>query len=343
MREFIPIASILIAGISLAVSYYIYILSSKDSSYLDIDKQYSELLKLAIENPKLRDYESTAKYYKSEDEMFKKRYNTYAFMCWNLVETIYDQQKDKKGQFNLSETWIPVMKQENKLHYTWFKKNLELFKDEFEGFVTGELNDIEITEGSIVELEKIYKSFEQQFPQDERKSLNHLKKLMDSNKYKLVVANHKLFDEMIGYGFVYQMKNPNVLWLDYIAIEDKFQNSGYGTLLFNKIKEAYGIGKTGIFIEVEIANNDEQKRREVFYERLDAEKLDIEYQLPTQNENLEMNLFYRPISNDKILPGKIIKESILNVYENIHSDLKPESLINEVKQENYEDINIQIS
>ncbi len=341
MREFIPIASILIAGLSLAVSYYIYILSSKDNSYLDIDKQYSELLKLAIENPKLRDYESTAKYYKSEDEMFKKRYNTYAFMCWNLVETIYDQQKDKKGQFSLSETWIPVMKQENRLHYTWFKKNLELFKDEFKGFVTGELNDIEITEGGIAELEKIYESFKQQFPQDERKSLEHLKKLMDSNKYKLVVANHKLFDEMIGYGFVYQMNKPNVLWLDYIAIEDIFQNSGYGTLLFNNIKESYGIGKTGIFIEVEIPNNEEQKRREVFYERLEAKKLDINYQLPTPDGKLEMNLFYRRITNDKILPGKIVKDSILNVYKNIHSDLNPKGLINEIEEESYQDIVIE--
>jgi len=337
MREFIPIASILIAGLSLAVSYYIYILSSKDSSYLDIDKQYSELLKLAIENPKLRDYESTAKYYKSEDETFKKRYNTYAFMCWNLVETIYDQQKDKKGQFSLSDTWVPVMKQENKLHYTWFKKNLELFKDEFEGFVTGELNDIEIMEGSIAELRQIYEIFKQQFPEDERKSFDHLKKLMDKNKYKLVIANHKLFDEIIGFGFVYQMNNPNVLWLDYIAIEDKFQNSGYGTLLFNKIKESYGIGKTGIFIEVELPKTEEQKRREVFYERLEAKKLDVNYELPTPDGKLEMNLFYRPITNDKILPGKIVKDSILNVYKNIHSDLNPIDLINTMQDENYED------
>jgi len=107
MKEFIPFVSIVIAGISLLVSYYIYTLSKNDSSYLDIDNQYSELLKIAIDNPELRDYEITSRFYKSEDKVFKQRYNIYAYMCWNLIETIYDQQKDRKGEFNLSSTWLP--------------------------------------------------------------------------------------------------------------------------------------------------------------------------------------------------------------------------------------------
>jgi len=51
-----------------------------------------------------------------------------------------------------------------------------------------------------------------------------------------------------------------------------------------------------------------------------------------------MNLFYQPITNDKILPGKIVKDSILNVYKNIHSDIDPKELINEIEEESYEDI-----
>jgi hypothetical protein len=64
------------------------------------------------------------------------------------VETIYDRQKDRKGRFRLSETWLPIMFEENRLHYTWYKHNLRMFKPEFQSFVTERLNDIEIVEGN---------------------------------------------------------------------------------------------------------------------------------------------------------------------------------------------------
>jgi len=120
------------------------------------------------------------------------------------------------------------MKEENRLHYSWFKHNIILFKDNFEEFVTTTLNEIEISEGGIKELEAIYIKYTEDFPKNERKDLNHLKQLMNKKNYKLIIVNHILFEEMIGYAFVYEMDN-NALWLDYIAIENKFQDSGYGT------------------------------------------------------------------------------------------------------------------
>jgi hypothetical protein len=54
---------------------------------------------------------------------------------------------------------------------------------------------------------------------------------------RLLLAKHKCFDEVIGYAFVFEIPGINALWLDYMAIDMKFQNVGYGTLLFNKIAE----------------------------------------------------------------------------------------------------------
>ena len=329
LSNIISIASVIFALMSVLISYYIYKASRVDTSYLDIDKQYSDLLKIGLSEPDLRDYERTSSFYKLDtQDNFRKKYHIYANMCWNLVETIYDRQKDKKGRFKLSETWIPVMFEENRLHYTWFKHNLRLYKPEFQKFVTGELNDIEILEGNIDDLKEVYARFKRDFAADERKDYVHLEMLMVKKKYKLLLAKHKVFNVIIGYSFIYEADAQKVLWLDYMAVDNKFQNAGYGTLLFNKIAESKQEGILGIFLEVEIpdennfALREEQIRRIKFYERLGAKRLGFDYQLPTNNGGFPMYLYFRPSPNVRVLPKEMIKETISSAYEYIHSDIK---------------------
>lgn len=334
ISNIISIASVIFALMSVVISYYIYKASRVDTSYLDIDKQYSDLLKLGLNEPDFRDYIKTSMFYKLDSEdTFKKKYHIYAYMCWNLIETIYDRQKDKKGRFKLSETWLPVMFEENRLHYTWFKHNLRLFKSDFQRFVTSELNDIEILEGNINNLKDVYARFKKDFASDERKDYAHLEMLMVKKKYKLILAKHKVFNEIIGYAFIYEIDNQKVLWLDYMAIDLKFQNAGYGTLLFNKIAESKQEGILGIFLEVEMPTDkdenikEEQMRRIKFYERLGANRLKFEYQLPTNNGGFPMYFYFRPSPNVRILPKEQIKETIASAFEYIHSDVNQRDTI----------------
>ncbi len=324
MSTVISVISVFIAFFSLGISLYIYKLSRVDSSYLDIDNQYKELLKLGMETTDLRNYAKTSKFYKiDDDDDFKKKYAIYAYMCWNLVETIYDRQKDTHGRFHLSETWVPVMFEENRLHYSWFKHNLRLFKREFQNFVTEELNDILIEEGSVNDLRALYSNFERDFPRNERKSFEHLETLILKNHYKLLLARHKVFEEVVGYALVYLIEEPKLLWLDYMAVEEKYQNAGYGTLLFNKIIECNGTGRSGMFLEVEIPENNatDKIKRITFYERLHAKQLNCVYKLPTVDGGLQMYLYYKKIANETLLPAEVIKKAILSTYNYIHTDI----------------------
>jgi len=328
MGDIILILSVSVAFISVIVTYTVYKASSQDHSYLDIDKQYSELLKIALSDTSLRDYERTSSYYKlDQNDEYKKKYEIYAYMCWNLVETIYDRQKDKKGRFKLSETWLPVMFDENRLHYTWYKHNLRLFKPEFQAFVTEILNDIIIIEGNTKSLNEIYEKFQVDFPADERKTYEHLHMLMAGGEYRLLLAKHRVFEIVIGYAFVYDNSALNVLWLDYMAIDKKFQNAGYGTLLFNRISELKTEGNIGIFLEVEIPSEEDTHisdsiRRIRFYERLGAKQLSFEYVLPTVGGGFPMYLYFRPSPNLKMLPKENIRKTISSVFRCIHSDVE---------------------
>ncbi|WP_342433175.1 GNAT family N-acetyltransferase [Neobacillus sp. FSL H8-0543] len=194
-------------------------------------------------------------------------------------------------------------------------------------FPTSELNDIEIVEGSLEELKAFYPRFQADFAADELKDYEHLEILVGKKRYKFLLAKHKLSNEIVGYAFIYEIAQLKALWLDYMAIVPEFRNGGYGSIFFNKIAEFKQEGILGLFLEVEIPEETEgptraeQQRRISFYERLGAEKLAINYELPTKNGGFPMNLFFRPTTTIQVLPKGKIKEAILSAFEYIHSDV----------------------
>ena len=341
--------SVFISLASLFISYYVFRTARTDGSYSDIDATYADLLKIGLEDPDLRDYDRTSMFYQLQPEdRYRKKYHIYANMCWNLVETIYDRQKDKKGRFMLSETWIPVLFEENRLHYTWFKHNLRLFKPEFQAFVSGELNDIEIIQGDDNDLKTVYERFQNDFDANEIKEYKHIEMLMSKKKYKLLIAKHKVFEDIIGYAFIYEMEDLKILWLDYMSIEKRFQNAGYGTLLFNKIAEADNKKSLGVFFEVEIpVENDPEKRKDqqrriTFYERLGARPIHIDYEFPTDNGGFPMLLYFKPFANVQMITKEKIRDSIISAYDFIHTDVyRRDSVLKKclggIKDEHYGD------
>ncbi|WP_462410810.1 GNAT family N-acetyltransferase [Neobacillus sp. Marseille-QA0830] len=199
--------------------------------------------------------------------------------------------------------------------------------------MTGELNDIEIIEGELEDLRDVYQRFLQDFPPDEIKKYEHLELLLAKKNYRFLLAKHKIFDEIVGYAFTYEFEHVKAIWLDYMAIDERYRNAGYGTLLFNKIAQSKQDGIIGMFIEVEIPEEEdgpkreEQLRRINFYERLGARKLNVPYQLPTNSGGFPMYLYFRPSSNVQLLPKKQIQEAIAEVFGYIHSDVNERETI----------------
>lgn len=98
------------------------------SNYTELDRMYFDLLQMAVENPHLIDPAA------ARDGKQQREYDTYAFMVWNVMESIYDRCH---GDNELCETWYPVIDTEEQRHRRWFEdpRNRVKFKDRFCRFV----------------------------------------------------------------------------------------------------------------------------------------------------------------------------------------------------------------
>ena len=189
-----------------------------------------------------------------------------------------------------------------------------------------------ITRGNIEDLHQIYKNYESDFPENERKTLVQLEFLMRTGTYYLLLAYDETYDERMGYAFVYPVLETKQLWIDFIAIEQNYQGKGFGSILMKKLIEEAEADMEGVLLEVEIpdgslGNSEEhslQLRRIAFYERLGAVKLDVDYILPSEAGGTPMYLFHIPVTNVLSLGKEDIYETVACVYRFIHTDVSEE-------------------
>ena len=131
--------TIIFASITFLFSGYKYLTTRRAEAYSSFDDTYSKLLEFAFQFPKFRDKKLTSEFRKHfhGDDLIK--YQTYAFMCWNFCETIYDIKSDllNLSQKSIFNTWVVVIAAENDLHRSWFDEieNEKKFKREFRDYI----------------------------------------------------------------------------------------------------------------------------------------------------------------------------------------------------------------
>jgi len=120
--------------VAIILSTWAFIISTRNSTYSDLDNGYNEILKIGIEYPKFRNIKFTQNYKNTFDAEDIIRYENYAFMTMNFCETIFDKAKKDKRLFN---TWLPAIINEYKIHKTWVNdpETEDLYKDEFKNYL----------------------------------------------------------------------------------------------------------------------------------------------------------------------------------------------------------------
>jgi len=127
------IVAISISLIAFGFSIYNFNRSRSATYYQDLDKLYIELLKLGIANPDFATPSLTKDYTKHFEGSKLIQYQLYAFMAWNICETIYDRRDSEK----FFGTWQCIIGVENNLHRAWFDSddNDCKFKENFRNYV----------------------------------------------------------------------------------------------------------------------------------------------------------------------------------------------------------------
>ncbi len=136
MFDFQNISEILKVQIPLIISIIaivISIVATKKSedvlTYNSLDKMYTELMKVGIDNPDFRNVHKTSNYKSSFEGNRLYAYESYAFMSMNLVATVHDRYK------KTPDTWHNIISHEINLHKYWFADNSAKFKSNFVDFI----------------------------------------------------------------------------------------------------------------------------------------------------------------------------------------------------------------
>ncbi len=82
---------VIISVIALAISIFTWYRGHRNSLYDHCDTALNDLVKLSLEYPQFRDEELCLKALNSDDDLERLRYDGFAVLVWNYLETLYDK------------------------------------------------------------------------------------------------------------------------------------------------------------------------------------------------------------------------------------------------------------
>jgi GNAT superfamily N-acetyltransferase len=177
------------------------------------------------------------------------------------------------------------------------------------------------------------------FPSNERQPLPVLKRRIEEGRSKLYVGFHR--KEIVCIAFMYHFNKSDFVFLDYMAVTEKFRNYKIGSSFFSFLIEKVVSAEKYLLLEVEnylFGNNTEQRKKRInFYIRNGAYILkDTPYILPSLDNTLstEMSLMIAPRYKTDHLEKKeieiIFKLLYFELYEKTESDILLHSIIKRI-------------
>jgi diamine N-acetyltransferase len=158
------------------------------------------------------------------------------------------------------------------------------------------------------------------FPANERQSIEKIIDRIEKGKIELIIVYHQ--DEAIGFALIWRVKNLKSIYLEYIAVEEDYQNRGVGKELIKFLMNQL-LPSEKIIAEIEdylFGENIQQRlRRYLFYKNLGFEKIDgLDYFLPPLDGTsaTKMDLIVYPAQDN--LPKKYIKSVIKLLFEEVY-------------------------
>lgn len=156
-------------------------------------------------------------------------------------------------------------------------------------------------------LDKVEKTYNASFPEEERRDFSLVRKMIQDNSYFKVFA---LFKENDYAGFITAWEFDDFFYVEHFAIDESARNGGIGA---KAMKQFLLLCNSPVVLEVEMPLDEMSRRRIGFYERLGFKLDGHDYQQPPYRESegwLDMRLMsYGEID---------LKKSFGNVKEKVY-------------------------
>jgi len=194
----------------------------------------------------------------------------------------------------------------------------------------------EIENTNDIRFEEALQIYNESFPSNERQPLPVLKRRIKEGRSKLFAGLHR--NEIVCIAFMYHFNKSDCVFLDYMAVTEKFRNHKIGGSFFSFLMEKVVSAEKYLLLEVEnylFGNNTDQRKKRInFYIRNGAYILkDTPYLLPSLDNTLstEMSLMiapkYKTNQLDKTEIEIIFKLLYFELYEKDESDIMLHSII----------------
>jgi hypothetical protein len=113
------VSTVMIAVFSIIPNLKAMANASRFTHYSELDNMYNTLLGKVVEQPALRKVAAAPP---ADGSDLAIRYDAYAYMMWNFLETLHDRCLDDA---NLRATWAPVIGVEFAIHAAWFRRETD--------------------------------------------------------------------------------------------------------------------------------------------------------------------------------------------------------------------------
>ena len=108
----------------------------------------------------------------------------------------------------------------------------------------------------------VYTIMEKSFPEDERRTYDEQKELLNNSAYKIYVYRESITNQIQAFAAIYEL--DEIVFIEHLAVNPDCRNGGIG-LKF--LKTLFSMTNKMICLEVELPSNEIAARRIGFYER----------------------------------------------------------------------------
>ena len=177
----------------------------------------------------------------------------------------------------------------------------------------------EISFNNNVLLEEIFLIYKEAFPLNEQQPIAVIKTRLQQSKEIVIAAT--INDKVVGFGFLYDLKNTDFLLLDYLAIKENQRGQNIGGSLLTYLKQYASKIKKHLLMEVDDPKYGGEERRVAFYQKNGAYWLkDVKYILPALDGDnaTEQILMIVPFGAKTTFNGMEIKRLAKILYRELY-------------------------